>query len=38
MLIGTGTGKRIRLGDRVVVQVEEVDAPRGRVNLLPVTL
>jgi ribonuclease R len=38
MLIGTRTGKRLRLGDPVTVQVEEIDAPRGRVNLLPVTL
>jgi ribonuclease R len=38
MLVATGTGKRIRIGDEVRVQVEEIDAPRGRVNLLPVTL
>ena len=35
MLVGE---RRIRLGDPVRVQVEEVDAPRGRVNLLPVEL
>ena len=35
MLVGE---RRIRLGDAVRVQVEEVDAPRGRVNLLPVEL
>jgi ribonuclease R len=29
---------RIRLGDRVTVQVEKIDAPRGRVDLLPVEL
>ena len=29
---------RIRLGDRVTVQVEKVDPPRGRVDLLPVEL
>ena len=38
MLIATGTGKRIRLGDQVTVQVESIDAPRGRVDLLPVAL
>jgi ribonuclease R len=38
MLIATRTGKRIRLGDQVSVQVESIDAPRGRVDLLPVTL
>jgi ribonuclease R len=38
MLVGTDSDKRIRLGDPVRVQVEKVDAPRGRVDLLPVTL
>ena len=38
MLVGTKTGKRIRLGDEVTVQVEKIDAPRGRVDLLPVQL
>ncbi len=38
MLIGTDSGKRIRLGDAVRVQVEKVDAPRGRVDLLPVAV
>ena len=38
MLIGTRTGKRIRLGDQVTVQVDSIDAPRGRVDLLPVTV
>ena len=38
MLIGTDSGKRIRLGDAVRVQVENVDAPRGRVDLLPVAV
>ena len=38
MLIATDSGKRIRLGDPVVVQVEKVDAPRGRVDLAPVEL
>ncbi|MBE2319307.1 RNB domain-containing ribonuclease [Solirubrobacter sp. CPCC 204708] len=32
------SGKRIRIGDEVTVQVEKIDAPRGRVDLLPVTL
>ncbi len=36
ILRGTRTGKAIRLGDPVRVQVERVDAPRGRVDLLPV--
>jgi ribonuclease R len=36
MLIGADSGKRIRLGDQVTVQVEKVDAPRGRVDLSPV--
>ena len=38
MLVGTKTGKRIRLGDEVTVQVEKIDAPRGRVDLLPVQI
>ena len=38
MLIGAESGKRIRLGDPVRVQVEKVDAPRGRVDLLPVAV
>jgi translation initiation factor IF-1 len=38
MLIATGTGKRIRLGDKVTVQGGQIDAPRGRVDLLSVTL
>jgi ribonuclease R len=35
MLIGAGSGDRIRLGDPVRVRVEKVDAPRGRVDLAP---
>ena len=35
MLIGAGSGDRIRLGDPVSVRVEKVDAPRGRVDLAP---
>ena len=37
-LVGAQSGKAIRLGDPVVVQVERVDAPRGRVDLSPVEL
>jgi ribonuclease R len=36
MLIGSQSGKAIRLGDPVTVQVERIDAPRGRVDLSPV--
>jgi len=35
MLVGA-SGKRIRLGDPVRVQVEKVEAVRGRVDLAPV--
>jgi ribonuclease R len=35
MLVGAGSGERIRLGDPVSVRVEKVDAPRGRVDLVP---
>jgi ribonuclease R len=38
MLVGAQSGKAIRLGDAVTVQVERVDAPRGRVDLSPVEL
>ena len=38
MLVGADSGKLIRLGDPVTVQVAKVDAPRGRVDLLPVAL
>jgi ribonuclease R len=38
MLIGAQSGNALRLGDPVVVQVERVDAPRGRVDLSPVEL
>jgi ribonuclease R len=38
MLIGAQSGKAIRVGDPVVVQVERVDAPRGRADLSPVEL
>jgi len=36
VLLGTRTGGAIRLGDPVRVQVGSIDAPRGRVDLLPV--
>ncbi|MGH2843429.1 MAG: RNB domain-containing ribonuclease, partial [Solirubrobacteraceae bacterium] len=35
-LIGTRTGGALRLGDSVNVSVGGIDAPRGRVDLLPV--
>ena len=35
MLIGTRNGGAMRLGDRVAVRVGRIDAPRGRVDLLP---
>jgi ribonuclease R len=38
MLVGGQSGKAIRLGDPVVVQVARVDAPRGRTDLSPVEL
>jgi ribonuclease R len=37
-LVGTDSGRAIRLGDPVTVQVERIDAPRGRVDLAPVEL
>ena len=38
MLVGADSGKLIRLGDPVTVQVAKIDAPRGRVDLSPVAL
>lgn len=35
LLRGTESGRAIRLGDPVSVRVDRVDAPRGRVDLLP---
>jgi len=35
MLVGTRSGRTIRIGDPVSVRVARVDAPRGRVDLLP---
>jgi ribonuclease R len=34
-LVGTRSGSAIRLGDAVSVRVGSIDAPRGRVDLLP---
>ena len=36
MLVGTRSGETIRLGDPITVRVGQIDAPRGRVDLLPV--
>lgn len=38
ILHGTRSGGRLRIGDRVRVQVDRVDTARGRVDLLPVEL
>jgi ribonuclease R len=38
ILHGSGSGKAIRLGDRVRVTVGRIEAPRGRVDLHPVEL
>jgi ribonuclease R len=35
ILVGTRNGGAIRLGDRLPVRVGRIDAPRGRVDLLP---
>jgi len=35
MLVGTRSGSALRLGDAVTVRVGAIDAPRGRVDLLP---
>ncbi len=35
ILVGTRNGGAIRLGDPISVQVGQIDAPRGRVDLLP---
>ncbi len=37
ILVGTHGGGAIRLGDPISVQVGAIDAPRGRVDLQPVT-
>jgi ribonuclease R len=36
VLIGSRSGRTLRLGDPVRVQVGRIDAPRGRVDLHPV--
>jgi ribonuclease R len=38
MLVGADSGKAIRLGDQVTVQVARVDTARGRVDLSPVQI
>jgi ribonuclease R len=35
MLVGAHTGRALRLGDVVDVRVASIDAPRGRVDLVP---
>jgi ribonuclease R len=35
MLVGSHTGRAVRLGDPVSVRVGRIDAPRGRVDLVP---
>jgi ribonuclease R len=35
MLVGSRTGRTLRLGDEVAVRVGRVDSPRGRVDLYP---
>lgn len=34
-LTGSKTGRKVSLGDAIAVEVEKVDAPRGRVDLFP---
>ena len=36
-LVGEESGKALRMGDPVRVEVARVDAPRGRVDLLPIS-
>jgi ribonuclease R len=38
ILLGSNTGRAIRLGDPVRVTVGRIDAPRGRIDLYPVAL
>ena len=35
MLVGSRSGRALRLGDQVLVRVHSVDAPRGRIDLVP---
>ena len=37
-LVGAESGRVLRIGDPVTVQVEKVDAPRGRTDLVPVEI
>ena len=37
MLVGAHSGQAIRLGDQIEVRVAAIDAPRGRVDLVPAT-
>ncbi|MBM3667428.1 MAG: VacB/RNase II family 3'-5' exoribonuclease [Actinobacteria bacterium] len=37
MLVGAGEGDAIRMGDPVRVGVDSIEAPRGRVDLVPVS-
>lgn len=37
-LVGEESGRKLRMGDPVTVEVAKVDAPRGRVDLLPVSV
>ncbi len=37
-LVGTESGRVLRIGDPVTVQVDKVDAPRGRTDLVPVEI
>jgi ribonuclease R len=38
ILRGERTGETLRIGDPIRVRVDRVDAPRGRVDLLPATV
>jgi len=37
-LVATDSGRVLRIGDPVIVQVDKVDAPRGRTDLVPVEI
>ena len=37
-LVGAQSGRVLRIGDPVIVQVDKVDAPRGRTDLVPVEM
>ncbi len=37
-LVGAESGRVLRIGDPVTVQVDKVDAPRGRTDLVPVEI